>query len=240
MDNVSDGPEDFLPTAVRDGQVETILIVLLGPTLGVFNRVDHFGGQEVSVPEDAHADFVAMNPVVVAHAPKVLREEMHQMLHFLVLPSEVLGREGVDRQDSHPDLEAPFEDLLELVAPLHMPVQDVPKADLPSEPAVSIHDDRDMVGHRRLPDLMEKPTFVCLIRRVAHDLRDIGRQQGRRRGPTYLSIRGQPRIPSPIPWFPRADGRQRDSVFANRPPTRKPLSMLLNSCTQFLSSFNVV
>jgi hypothetical protein len=32
----------------------------------------------------------------------------------------------------------------------------------------------------------------------------------------------------------------RDAVFAGLHPTRKPLSMLLNSCTQFLSSFNVV
>src|SRR5439155_6327768 len=54
---------------------------------------------------------------------------------------------------------------------------DVAQTDLPREPAVPVHDDRDVMGDRGLLDLMEEATLVRLVRGVADDFRDVRRHR---------------------------------------------------------------
>src|SRR5207247_10095323 len=97
---------------------------------------------------------VAVDPLVGSDSTEILSEEVHQMLDLLVRSPDVLRREGEHGQDADADFEAPLEDLLEFVPAFHMPIEDVPEADLPSEPTVPIHHDRQDRKSAGLFDLM--------------------------------------------------------------------------------------
>src|SRR5439155_22406357 len=125
--------------------------------------IDYCGRQEFQVLEHADTHLVAVDPLVVSYPSEMLREEVHQMLDLLVSSPDVLRREGEHSQDADADFEAPFEDLLEFVPAFHMSIEDVPEADLPSEPTVPIHDDRHVMRHGGQFDLMQEPAFVGLI-----------------------------------------------------------------------------
>ncbi len=131
------------------------------------------------------------------------------MLDLLVRSPDVLRREGEHGQDADADFEAPFEDLLEFVPAFHMSIEDVPEADLPSEPTVPIHDDRHVMRHGGQFDLMQEPAFVGLIGGITDDLGDVRRHLGMRRMPTYLAIRGDRRY------------RWREAPLAVRPSHRR-------------------
>src|SRR2546428_5725226 len=77
-----------------------------------------------------------MDPFVIADLAEILREQVHEMLDFFALAADVFRGERIDREDADPDVEAPFEHLLQLVAALRVAIEDVAQTDLPREPAV--------------------------------------------------------------------------------------------------------
>src|SRR3989441_2331128 len=99
------------------------------------------------------------------------------MLDFFALAADVFRGERIDREDADPDVEAPFEHLLQLVAALSVAIEDVAQTDLPREPAVPVHDDCDVPGDRGLLDLVEEATLVRLVGGVADDFRDVRRHR---------------------------------------------------------------
>src|SRR2546428_6986637 len=105
-----------------------------------------------------------MDPFVIADLAEILREQVHEMLDFFALAADVFRGERIDREDADPDVEAPFEHLLQLVAALRVAIEDVAQTDLPREPAGPGPDDRGGPGGRRLLDLMGEATRVRLAR----------------------------------------------------------------------------
>src|SRR2546428_7169826 len=99
-----------------------------------------------------------MDPFVIADLAEILREQVHEMLDFFALAADVFRGERIDREDADPDVEAPFEHLLQLVAALRVAIENVAQTDLPREPAVPVPDDRDVPGDPGLPYLMEEGT----------------------------------------------------------------------------------
>src|SRR5256712_9300922 len=101
-----------------------------------------------------------MDPFVIADLAEILREQVHEMLDFFALAADVFRGERIDREDADPDVEAPFEHLLQLVAALRVAIEDVAQTDLPREPAVPLHYDRPAPRGRGLADLIELATLV--------------------------------------------------------------------------------
>src|SRR6266545_1747884 len=176
-DDVANRLKDLLPAAVCNGDVESVFLVSLRPVFRVFDRLDDLGRQETPVAEHMDPDLVFVYALIVADLPEVFGEEVHEVLDLRARTLQVLRRERVDGQDAHADLEAPFEDFLELVSALHVAVEDVAEADLPSEAPVAVHDDRDVMGDHGLLDLMHQAPFVRLVRRIADDFRDVRRHR---------------------------------------------------------------
>src|SRR5437867_934175 len=174
-DELSDRVEDLLAGAVRYGEVEEVIVVVLRPLLRVRDRLPDERRQEGEVPEDVDLDLVSVDTLVVPDLPEVLREQPHELLDLFRRPAQVLRGERVHGEDPDADVEAPLEDLLQLVASLRVAHPGVPEAELLREPAVAVHDDRDVLRDRRVPHLSEQAPLVRLVRCIADDPRDIRR-----------------------------------------------------------------
>src|SRR2546428_225494 len=70
--DVSDRVEDLLPPAVRDGEVEPVVVVVLRPPLRVRDRLLHIAREEVAVPEHLDLALVAGVPPRVPRPPAMV------------------------------------------------------------------------------------------------------------------------------------------------------------------------
>ena len=176
--DLADRVQDLLPPPVRDREVERVVLVVLRPGLRVRDRLLHVLREQVPVPEHLDLDPVPVPPLVVPDPAEVLREQPHQAPDLLRRPGEVLRGERVHGEDPHAHVQAPLQDLLELVPPLRVAHPGVPEAELLREPPVPVHDDCDVAGDGRAPHLVQEPVLVRLVRGVADDLGDVRGHRG--------------------------------------------------------------
>src|SRR5947209_19158702 len=103
-----------------------------------------------------------MDPFVIADLAEILREQVHEMLDFFAVAADVFRGARIDREDADPDVEAPFEHLLQLVAALRVAIEVVAQTDLPREPAVPVHDECDVPSDPDPLALAEAATVLRL------------------------------------------------------------------------------
>src|SRR5262249_39018305 len=147
-----DGVDDFLTTAVAHADVDQHARVSLRRLLGVAERLERTGAEQVQLPDRANAYAEPSCEPSSNPLGKRLLDDGQDRRHVLAVPGQVLGREPPERHGGDVEFSAPAEHLLGF-ARAEVVAIDVRDARRLSVPTVAVLDEAEVARGRTSNDL---------------------------------------------------------------------------------------
>src|SRR6516162_2941796 len=164
----ANGIGDLLAAAIGDGDIELEAVIRSGRTLGSRNRGENRLGQHRSAADGAHS-----------HAPPVNRRITRQSLQlgfdgaedpgdFRRWPAKIVGRKDPQGHRRNAQLDAPVENLVELVGAEIVKLPRLGDPERAAVPAIAVENDADMARGRPTLDVADEPTGIEVVKQAEH------------------------------------------------------------------------